>query len=137
MSLVLDASMAIAWLFRDERSETPQIILRRIAIEGAFVPSHWRLEVANALRNAVRRGRCDETYAARSLRRLARLRIIADPETDRHAWGDTLALSRLHNLTPYDAAYLELAVRRGEALASRDAALLAAAGTAGIEVAGS
>ena len=54
MSLVVDASMTVAWLFRDERTETPQAILRRVAAEGAVVPSLWRLEVANVLRNAIR-----------------------------------------------------------------------------------
>ena len=102
-------------------------VLRRVATEGALVPSTWRLEVANVLRNAVRRGRCHAGYAERSLRRLGRLRISVDTETDRHAWGATRELSREHNLALYDAAYLELAVRRRQALASQDAALLKAA----------
>lgn len=136
MNLVVDASMAIAWLFRDERSELTQALLRKIAAEGALVPLIWRLEVANALRNAVRRGRCDEGYAVRSLRRLARLRITADNETDRQAWGATRDLSRQHGLTLYDAAYLELALRSRNALATRDVALLRSGRAAGIEVVG-
>jgi predicted nucleic acid-binding protein len=136
VTLVVDASMTISWLFRDERSELTQTVLRKVAAEGAFVPSIWRLEVANVLRNAVRRGRCDEGYAARSLRRLGRLRIIADNETDRQAWGATRNLSRQHGLTLYDAAYLELALRRRHALATRDAALLRSGRAAGIEVVG-
>jgi predicted nucleic acid-binding protein len=134
MSLVIDASMTIAWLFHDERSEAAQAVLRRVAAEGARVPALWRLEVANVLRNAVRRGRCDDGYADRSLRRLARLQIIADGETDRHAWNTTRELSRGHDLTLYDASYLELALRHQETLASRDAALVAAARRAGLDV---
>ena len=118
MSLVVDASMTITWLFRDERSELTQTLLRKVAAEGAFVPSIWRLEVANVLRSAIRRGRCDEGYAARSLRRLGRLRITADNETDRQAWGATRDLSQQHGLTLYDAAYLELALRSRRALAT-------------------
>jgi predicted nucleic acid-binding protein len=87
MSLVVDASMTIAWLFRDERPETPQSVLRRVAREGAWVPSLWRLEVANVLCNAVRRKRCDEGYATRCLARLGRLGILVDPETNAQAWG--------------------------------------------------
>ena len=98
-----------------------------------MVPSIWRLEVANVLRNSVRRRRCSDDYAERCLQRLGRLRITIDSETDRHAWGDTRALSREHNLTLYDAAYLELAIRLRRPLASRDAALLSAARTVGID----
>jgi len=96
VSLVLDASMTIAWLFRDERTQLAQSALRRVAIEGALVPAIWRLEVANVLRNAVRRGRCDDQYAERSLQRLGRLRITVDSETDRQAWGrDARAFTRV------------------------------------------
>ncbi len=134
MSLVLDASMAIAWLFDDENTEAAHAVMRRVAAEGAITPSLWRLEVANVLRNAVRRGRCDESYADRSLQRLSRLTIALDVETDAHAWGETRRLSRDENLTVYDAAYLELAVRRRQPLASCDSALVAAARRRGVEV---
>ena len=136
MSLVVDASMAIAWLFADERGPGPEAVLGRVVREGAIVPSLWRLEVANVLRNAVRRRRCDEGYATRSLERLGRLRIAVDPETDSHAWGATRRLSLQHGLTLYDAAYLEVAVRRKLPLASCDAQLLKAARKAQLEVMG-
>ncbi|MDB5410014.1 MAG: hypothetical protein JWL84_4926 [Rhodospirillales bacterium] len=100
MSLVLDASMTVAWLFTDERSETAQMVLRRVAADGAWVPSLWRIEIANLLRNAVRRQRCDEFYADRSLLRLDRLPIAVDSETDRNAWGPIRHLSKSHSLTP-------------------------------------
>ena len=111
-------------------------MLRRVAAEGALVPAIWRLEVANVLRNAVRRGRCDEGYATRSLRRLGRLRIAVDAETDGQAWGATRELSIEHDLTVYDAAYLELAIRRGQALATRDVAPLRAARRVALDVLG-
>jgi len=127
LSLVLDASMTIAWLFENERTPAAHDVMRRVVREGALVPSLWRLEVANVLRNAVRRGRCDEAYADRSLARLGRLAIKRDEETEDHAWGESRALSRDENLTLYDAAYLELAIRKNACLASCDAALMAAA----------
>jgi predicted nucleic acid-binding protein len=136
VSLVLDASMTIAWLFRDERTQLAQSALRRVAIEGALVPAIWRLEVANVLRNAVRRGRCDDQYAERSLQRLGRLRITVDSETDRQAWGATRELSREYDLTLYDAAYLELAIRRRQGLVTQDIALFKAARTIGLDVIG-
>jgi len=119
--------MTVAWLFDDERTEVAHAVMRRVVAEGAIVPSLWRLEVANVLRNAVRRGRCNEAYVDRSLARLARLAIKRDEETDDHAWGSTRTLARKEDLTLYDAAYLELAIRGRMALASCDKALLAAA----------
>jgi predicted nucleic acid-binding protein len=134
MSVVLDASMAIGWLFTDEWAEAGRLVLRRVATEGALVPSLWRLEVANVLRNAIRRGRCDAGYADRCLSRLSRLPISVDGETDAQAWSATRRLSNAHDLTLYDAAYLELAMRRTRPLATRDADLVKAATAAGLEV---
>jgi predicted nucleic acid-binding protein len=134
MSVVVDASMAIAWLFDDERTPAAHTIMRRVVAEGALVPTLWRLEVANVLRNAVRRGRCDEGHAERSLERLGRLSIQSDEDTDRQAWGMTRELSRQENLTLYDAAYLELALRKRLPLASCDAALIAAAARRAVDV---
>ena len=119
--------MTIAWLFDDERTEAAHAVMRRVVAEGAIVPSLWRLEVANVLRNAERRGRCNEAYVDRSLARLGRLAIKRDEETDDHAWNSTRSLARGEDLSLYDAAYLELAIRRRMALASCDKALLAAA----------
>lgn len=134
MSLVVDASMAIAWLFDDERTPAAESVLRSVAANGALAPSLWRLDVANVLRNAVRRRRCDEPYVDLSLARLDRLAVAIDDETDVHAWGATKQLSREENLTVYDAAYLELALRKRLPLASGDADLLAAASRRGVHV---
>jgi predicted nucleic acid-binding protein len=134
VSIVLDASMTIAWLFEDEQTEGAHVALKRVVAEGAIVPSLWRLEVANVLRNAVRKRRCDEAYVDSSLARLDRLSITIDHETDEHAWGATRVLSREEGLTPYDAAYLELALRTKGTLASGDQELMSAALRRGVEV---
>jgi predicted nucleic acid-binding protein len=134
LTVVIDASMTIAWLFRDERTAGTQEGLRRTAAEGAIVPAIWRLEVANALRTAIRRGRCGNAYATSCLRRLDRLRISVDADTDRQAWTATRDLSQAYDLTLYDASYLEVAIRIGTTLASRDAALTRAATAAGLVV---
>lgn len=134
MSLVLDASMTIAWIFAAERKEGTRTVLRRVARGGAAVPSLWRLEVANILRNSVRGGRCSVDYADRSIARLQSLPISIDRETDRQAWGETRRLALAQDLTVYDAAYLELAIRRGWPLASLDKALNAAARRTGVSV---
>jgi predicted nucleic acid-binding protein len=132
VSLVIDASVAVAWLFRDERAELARRVLRKVVEDGATVPSLWRLEVANALRSAVRRQRCDEGYATRCLERLGRLPIAIDAETALHAWGPTRQLSIEHDLTLFDAAYLELAMRGKRPLASAASALITAARNMGL-----
>ncbi len=134
MTIVVDASMAISWLFADERTDAAHAVMLRVVSGGAVVPSLWRLEVANVLRNAVRRGRCDEAYVDRSLERLSRFPVEIDDETSMHAWTATRALSREQNLTLYDAAYLELAIRKAQPLATCDAELIAAAARSGLEV---
>jgi len=75
-------------------------------------------------------------YAARCLQRLGRLTIHVDPETNVHAWGRARELSTEHDLTAYDAAYLELALRRHSPLASCDLALIEAGRKTGLEVLG-
>ena len=134
MSVVLDSSMAISWLFEDELTSAGLSVMQLVTASGAVVPSLWRLEIANVLRTAVRRGREDEAFVDRSLRRLAAMAIETDYQTDSHAWGATLTLSREQGLTPYDAAYLELAIRLGLPLATGDRDLIAAAQRLGVTV---
>lgn len=134
MSVVLDASMMITWLFDDERTVAARdMMMMRVVPDGAVAPSLWWLEVASALRNAVGRGRCDEAFVDHPLARLDRLRIKVDEETDLHAWGVTLEISSDQGLTPYDAAYLELALRKGRPLESSDADLIAAGQRCSVE----
>jgi predicted nucleic acid-binding protein len=99
---------------------------------GAWVPALWRLEVANVLEMGVRRNRHDAAFRDATLVDLEQLSIHVDPETDRHAWSATLRLAERHKLTLYDAAYLELAQRRGLPLATLDEDLRAAASAEGV-----
>jgi predicted nucleic acid-binding protein len=127
LSLVLDASITLAWTFVDERTMAADRMLDRVLSTGASVPSLWALEVANALGGAVRRQRCDEAFVDRTLTDLAGLPIALDEETAVRAWTDTRRLSHEEGLTIYDASYLELALRLNSPLASADAALCGAA----------
>lgn len=134
MSVVLDASMALAWLFEDERGPVELEIFERVKVKGAMVPSIWRLEIANVLHFAVMRGRCTAGFAKANLADLNGLLIVSDEETNRHAWGKTRELAHEHRLSVYDATYLELALRRELPLASRDRDLNRAARLARVEV---
>jgi len=127
VSLVLDASLAIAWYFENERTQDTDAALDRVMAAGAVVPALWRIEVASGFQAAVRRNRIGRRYRDEALEQLAALPIVVDPETVLHAWSTTLSLADRYGLTPYGATYLELAQRRLLPLASLDKALLAAA----------
>jgi predicted nucleic acid-binding protein len=127
VSLVLDSSVALAWVYREERNDAIAAVFEQVTEAGAWVPSLWRLEVANVLEMGVRRGRIDATFRDATLADFELLPIQSDSETERHAWRSTLRLAERHRLTVYDAAYLELALRRGLPLASLDRELRAAA----------
>jgi predicted nucleic acid-binding protein len=127
VSLVLDSSVALAWVYSDETTEAIRLVFEQLSQSGAWVPSLWRLEVANVLEVGVRRGRHDAGFRDGTLSDLALLPIQTDPETDRHAWGATARLAERHRLTLYDAAYLELALRRELPLATLDGDLRASA----------
>jgi predicted nucleic acid-binding protein len=130
--LVIDASASLAWLLGDEINEAAVSALARVVEEGAAAPSLWRLEVANALSIAVRRGRCDEAFVDAALANLDELGVEIDAETAAHAWGQTLHLARAETLTVYDASYLELALRLGVPMVSADAELISAARRRGL-----
>ena len=111
MSFVIDSSATLAWVYSAETTAAISEVLARLTDRGAWVPSLWRLEVANVLEMNVRRGRHDATFRDAALADLTILPIYLDEETDRHAWGDTARLAARYRLTLYDAVYLELAQR--------------------------
>ena len=134
MSCVIDASVALAWILQDEHTTQSDQLFEQIAHSGAIVPSLWRLEVANGLQVSIKRARIDPAYRDASLASLKILPIEVDSETDAQAWETTLQLAERHRLTLYDAAYLELAVRRHLPIATRDNQLADAARAASLVV---
>ena len=136
MSLVLDSSVTLAWLYSDEITEPIRRIFEEVAEQGAVVPTLWKLEIANSLTMAVRRGRIDREFRRAALSDLAMLEITTDPHTGANAWGHTVELADKCDLTVYDAAYLELALRRQLPLATLDEKLRAGAAGRGVEVLG-
>ena len=130
---VLDCSVAVAWLFEDEARPETDALLDRTMENGALVPGLWRLEVGNVLSQAERRRRIDASKVASYVDVLAQLPIATDTETEERALRETLALARREHLTTYDAAYLEIAMRRGVPLATLDKALIRAARRVGVD----
>ena len=129
---VLDGSLALAWYFADEANPYADAVAQGLATREAIVPSLWRLEIANTLVMGERRKRSTQAQAAAFVARLELLPIVIDDKTDAHAWNQTIRLARAHKLSAYDAAYLEIAMRRGLPLASLDNQLKAAATAVGV-----
>jgi predicted nucleic acid-binding protein len=134
-ALVIDGSTAIGFLLKDEQGVAPlqalEVIERGVS---TYVPAHWSVEVANGLIMAERRKRASQADITEALALVAALPVESDDETAQRAVSDTAALARQYGLTIYDAAYLELAMRRGATLATTDHALAKAAKAAGVRL---
>lgn len=131
MAFVVDASVTMAWCLEETTLET-EALLERLRETSGVVPVVWPLEVANIMLVGERRGRITQAQTAHFVQLLGTLPITVDDWAIAVAWETVLALGRTHNLSAYDAAYLELAVRQGLPLATQDARLRAAATAVGV-----
>jgi predicted nucleic acid-binding protein len=132
---VPDASATLAWFFEDETSDWTESLLTRLKSgDSAVVPKHWPVEVANALVMAVRHGRIRKDKTVRFFGDLLALPIRIDSASIETTFGQVFAYADQYGLTVYDAAYLELAVREGIALATLDSDLRNAARAAGVSL---
>ncbi|MFM1886733.1 MAG: hypothetical protein RL026_1890 [Pseudomonadota bacterium] len=136
MTLVLDASVALAWGLEDEGPghDYAQRVLSGLAQQGAvaWVPSLWGLEVGNVLARGEARGTVPAARLEALLRVLDHLPLRIDEQTAERALRETLVLARQRRLSTYDASSLELAARKGLPIATLDAALAAAADACGV-----
>jgi predicted nucleic acid-binding protein len=125
--------VTLAWYFEDETSEWSEAQLARLhSGDTAVVPQHWQLEVANTILLAARRGRTNRDTPTVFFRSLLALPIRIDSTAREITFRDVFAYAEKYKLTVYDAAYLELAIREGIALATLDNDLRKAAGAAGV-----
>lgn len=135
-TLIIDCSLTMAWCFEDEGTVETAGIQDRLVAEAAVVPAHWFLEVTNVLVVAERRKRISPADSTQFVVLLASLDIQADNHAPARAFDHILPLSRNHGLSSYDAAYLDLALRRNLPLASLDDELRRVALGLGVEVLG-
>ena len=133
--MVLDASVAVAWCFEDESTGFTEGVLDLLSTgTEVLTPAIWPFEVANALLVAERRKRITVAQVTALLQRMAGLRISVDPIQSGRAFNQILSVARQNNLTEYDAAYIELALREGFPLATLDDKLRQAATRVGISL---
>lgn len=131
--MVIDASLALAWCFKDELTDTATRLLEELRSSAAAVPLLWSIEVANVLALAERRKRITFAESSQLIALLGTLEIDVDRETSTLAFTRILDLAREEGLTAYDASYLELAMRLGVPLASKDRDLCDAAERVGVK----
>jgi predicted nucleic acid-binding protein len=132
MPLVVDCSVTLPWFLEDERSRFTDELLDAIDREEYWAPAIWGLEMLSGLMAAERRRRIDRQWRIESVDKASRLKVHLDSALpDIKAIG---TLAERHGLNAYDASYLELAVRRGFALATLDRALAAAGSDEGVAV---
>ena len=136
MSFVLDTSVTMAWLFEDEVTKQTERLLDSLSEEEAWVPSLWSYEVGNVLVVAERRGRITEAQERYFTRLLLSLPIQVADTSAGALWDGALGLARARNLSVYDAAYLDLAMKTGLPLATLDSKLGDTAMQLGVDVIG-
>jgi predicted nucleic acid-binding protein len=135
VDVVIDASAAVAWYLQDEFDDDAAALLDHVVEHGAIVPALWAVEMQNALRNAHRRGCVDAGAAAEILKRLSQLPLRVIDADSRPVFRNALSLAIEHDISVYDAVYLDVAIRFNARLASRDNRLLLLANKIGIETA--
>lgn len=136
-SFVLDNSVTMRWLLESEKpadQNYAETVLNTLTNDIAIVPSLWHLEAVNVLLSAARRKDIAIAEIEKFISQLENLPIQVDPLTANQAFSRTLVLANAYNLSSYDAAYLELAVRESLPLASLDKNLVKAAKKVNVEI---
>lgn len=122
--LVIDTSIAAAWLFDDESDAIADDAISSLEFADGLAPLLWRYEIRNLLLMGVRRERLDYDMMIERLSAVENLPIIIDGQANLNT---ALRLAQKHKLSFYDALYLELAMRKTAQLASLDKTLVEAA----------
>lgn len=132
MAFVVDNSVVCGWFIGNQATDYAEAVATRLLEEQAYTPVLWQLEFANVLRTACKRGALDAQAAHEVIDQVGALPIVVDRGLPGPA--AILSLALRYDLTSYDAAYLELALRLQLPVATQDAALMEAARAAGVGV---
>lgn len=130
MPFVLDNSVVAGWFLEDQATPYTDAIAARLEEDRAVVPALWQLEFANVLRTACKRNRIAAAQAQQVIEQICSLPIEIDRDTPGPA--ELVALALRYDLSSYDAAYLELALRLQLPVATKDSHLRHAAEAAGV-----
>lgn len=126
-NFVMDCSITMAWCFEDESNDETDAVLEHLKVATAIVPTIWPLEVANVLLIAKKKKRITAVQTESFIDALSALPIVVDKSTTARAMHSIFTLAIQSDLTVYDAAYLELAIREKIPLLTLDKGLIKAA----------
>lgn len=132
--IVIDASAAAPFVLPDEAGDQLAEVRDSLIKGSAIAPTLLAYELANIIWKTRRSGRMTETEFDIAATNARALTIGFDGDSPAAAMAETLTLAARHDLTAYDASYLELALRRRCTLATFDRALRAAALEEGVKV---
>ena len=134
--LVIDASVAVAWLIPEHQSDLCDRHYGQARSQAGLyhAPNLWPWQVGQSLLLACRSGRLPRAHYERGLELVAQAQVEIDAPLSLHRRSQVLRLAEAHNISYFDAAYLELVVRFNGTLVSRDAGLLQVAKACGIAV---
>jgi len=119
----------MAWCFEDEADAYSDTVLEALLTGEALVPPVWPLEVANVLAVGERKKRLTPAQSMRFTELLQSLPIVVDADSVQRPVTDILSLARELVISAYDASYLDLAVRSGLPIATRDGGARHSGGT--------
>jgi predicted nucleic acid-binding protein len=131
--IVIDASVALAWCFPDEASDYADSVLLALENQTVIVPAIWAVEITNALLVGERRKRIRQPEVRRFVELLKGLNVAEDAQPVADTVSSIFPLAQAYRLSAYDAAYLDVAVRREIPLVTLDGDLQKAALAAGIK----
>ncbi len=132
MPFVLDDSVSVGWFIESQQTDYRETVASALESDQAYTPSLWVLEVVNILRTACRRKQLIASNAQIILRELLALPINIAAETP--TGSEVLSLALRHDLTSYEATYLDLALSLQLPIATSDKALQAAVMAAGVGI---
>lgn len=132
MTFIIDASASVGWFIENQVTDYSEAVAGTLEHDSAIAPLLWHLEMTNALRTACKRKVLDITRAHQSLATLESLPIRIEHTPSRPS--ELFALALRHNLSTYDATYLDLALRLRLPIATQDDALREAALASGVGV---
>jgi predicted nucleic acid-binding protein len=122
MSFVVDCSVTVPWYIEDEATLFTDSLLNRVGQVEIHAPGLWVLEFSSAILNAEKRRRITAADRLQIIAQASQLPLVID--THLPSLTQFVELTNRYQLTPYDAAYLELALRRSATLCTLDAALV-------------
>ncbi len=133
-NFVLDCSITMTWCFEDEATTYTEQVLDSLSHGFATVPALWSYEVANVLLVAERKKKISPADSSHFLDLLSKLPITILEENHLQFKETLMNLGRTYRLSAYDAAYLNLAMNQGLAIATLDDELRNASKNAGVKL---